>query len=163
MTRANDLVLALAPPVSDDAPTAARPQKRRGKAGAAPTISSAGAESPGAVATDDDAEPLPTAEAAPATGRASPAERRRAAIALIDVWRDLARDLALVGLGEHGWVHDPDLIEELVAATRTLPRGSFGRFLTRLDRAGQLLDVNANPELTLDVLALAWPRPALAA
>jgi hypothetical protein len=33
-------------------------------------------------------------------------------------------------------------------------------FLARLARSAELLDSNANPELVVDVLVLAWPRAA---
>jgi hypothetical protein len=96
-------------------------------------------------------------EAAPA--RATAAERRRAALALVGVWRDVVRDLALVERSTPGAIRDVGLLDELeAAAARIAP--APGRFLARLARAGQLLEGNVGPELTLDVLALAWGRPA---
>ena len=90
-------------------------------------------------------------------------ERRRSAAALVEIWRDLARDLALLSLGRPAAVNDLDLLDDLSAAILRLPSGSVAGFLERLDIAGRLLDSNANPELLTDVLVLAWPQPALAA
>ena len=90
-------------------------------------------------------------------------ERRRSAAALVEIWRDLARDLALLQLGLPGAINAPDLLEELSASIPRLQNGSVAGFLERLDAAGRLLDSNANPELTADVLALAWPQLDLAA
>jgi hypothetical protein len=36
-------------------------------------------------------------------------------------------------------------------------------FLARLDRTAELIEANVSPELAIDVLLLAWPRPARAA
>jgi hypothetical protein len=97
----------------------------------------------------------PAAEDGPKTVPA--AERRRAAVALISVWTDLARDLVLVGLGERGSVRHPDLLEELDAVARGVPPAAVADFLGRLGVAEERLDVNVAPELLLDSLVLAWP------
>ena len=90
--------------------------------------------------------------------RAVPAaRRRRAAEALIDVWMDVTRDLALVAADGSRSVRDPDLLEEFVAATRGLPSGAAAAFLERLSRGAELVAGNVSPELVLDSLALAWP------
>jgi DNA polymerase-3 subunit delta' len=107
------------------------------------------------------------AEAAPGDGpdadaaavRAPAAERRRAALVLVAIWRDLVRDLALVERGELRPVRETDLLDELESAAGRLGTGS-GFFLARLARAGELLEGNVGPELALDVLALAWGRAA---
>jgi len=97
------------------------------------------------------------------TGRAPAAERRRAALALLDIWRDLARDLAVAGLGDLRRVRDPGLLDDLTAVAPGLEPASLADFLGRLARTGQLVDANVGPELALDVLVLAWPhRPAAA-
>jgi DNA polymerase-3 subunit delta' len=163
LARAADLGTALAPAAaSADIAGRAAGGKRRGRgAPAAPAaVASDRAESPLPATADGGTTDEPDA-AAPASGitRAAPAERRRAAAMLLEVWRDTARDLALVELGDVARLHDPDLLEELRAAAARVPAASVGDFLRRMDRAGQLLDVNANPELLADVLALAWPTP----
>ena len=100
-----------------------------------------------------------TADGAEApTTKASPAERRRAAAQLVDVWRDLAIDLARTQHGDLRRLHDPGLLEEIDSAATRIPAGSIGGFLARLARIDEVLEGNANPELAIDVVALAWPR-----
>jgi DNA polymerase-3 subunit delta' len=98
----------------------------------------------------------------PSTGaRLSAPERRRAALVLIRTWHDVARDLALVGLGAQQRVRDLTLLDELeVAVGRRAPdsRAVPGAFLRRLARAAELVEGNVSPELAIDVLALAWRR-----
>jgi hypothetical protein len=105
-----------------------------------------------------DAEAGPTAAGGPA--RAPAAERRRAALALLEIWRDLAHDLALARSGDLRGLRDPGLIDELLAVARRLAPDAAGEALARIARAGELLDSNVAPELALDVLVLAWPRVA---
>ena len=108
----------------------------------------------------------PASSSAPATGaepgagagKASAAERRRALALLLDLWRELARDLACVQQGAIHSIRDVALLEEIEAAARRLPAASAAGTLARIIRAGELLDVNATPELVLDVLLVRWPR-----
>jgi hypothetical protein len=79
-------------------------------------------------------------------------------LALLEIWRDLGRDLALIGLGELRGLREPELLEEFRAVTARTAPGAFAVMLADLDRAGQLIEANANPELAIDVLVLAWPR-----
>ncbi|HUG49134.1 MAG TPA: hypothetical protein VMP67_12065 [Candidatus Limnocylindria bacterium] len=96
--------------------------------------------------------------------RNSPAERRAAVAALIAVWRDVARDLALAARGARSELVLRDLLDELVEAAPRTDSGSMGRFLQRLDNLGRAVDAYANPELVLDVLLLEWPStPAVSA
>jgi DNA polymerase III delta' subunit len=95
---------------------------------------------------------------ATASRKASPAARRRGAGWLIDAWREVARDLAVLGLGERRVVQDIGLLDDLDAVVARLPAGSAESFLATLERAGERLESNASPELLLDVLALQWPR-----
>ena len=98
----------------------------------------------------------------PAT-RTPAAERRRAAEALIGLWTDVARDLALSRRGLDRSVRDVGMLDELVAAAARIDAGDLDAFLDRLGRAAVLLVGNVSPELLLDDLALAWPRPRAAA
>ncbi len=89
------------------------------------------------------------------------AERRRAATVLVGLWRELARDLLVVALGEERQVRDQAMLDDLREAAAQLgPSGSagLGPFLGRLDAAGELLEANVRPELVLDTLLLHWPR-----
>ena len=107
----------------------------------------------------DEAETQP----AESTRRAPASERRRAAGQLIEIWREVARDLAVVRLGQPGQVRDTGLLEDLTAAAQGLDPAAAPRFLARLARAGELLDVNVGPELLVDGLVIAWrPRDAAA-
>ncbi|TMD27769.1 MAG: hypothetical protein E6I94_09315, partial [Chloroflexi bacterium] len=118
-------------------------------------------------------DPAPDRAAEPSTdtgrvddgsaARASALDRRRAAAQLLDAWRALAIDLARARLGDDGRLHDPGLLEEVRGAAVGLPASSLEGFIGELARAEDVLDGNANPELTVDVLALAWPRLADAA
>jgi hypothetical protein len=84
------------------------------------------------------------------------AERRAAALALVAIWRDVARDLALVGLGEASDVRQLDLLDDLDAAVRRLPATFAASQLRRLDVAGERLEGNVSPELVVDALVLGW-------
>jgi DNA polymerase III delta' subunit len=110
-----------------------------------------------AVATDTETPGDPAEDDEPRDTKAPASERRRAATTLVGIWRDVARDLAVVGLGDDRLVHDPGLLDELRAAAG-ITTAELGSFLERLDRSGELIDANASPELVLDVLVLGWPR-----
>jgi DNA polymerase III delta' subunit len=164
--RAGELAAALQPPSDDTGNTRTTRGRRAGGRGsaavAAPATVTAPTEPTPAPAEADGSDGSAGPSVAPA-GKASPAERRRAALALLDVWRDVARDVALISIGEPAAISQPDLLEELDGIATGLPAGSAGAFLSRLDQAALLIEFNANPELALDSLALAWPRPARAA
>jgi len=91
------------------------------------------------------------------------AERRRAAAWLIEVWRDVARDLAVLATGERRVIRDPGLLEELAVAAGRLAPEAAATFLARLSNASEQLDANVSPELAVDVLVLAWPRSRVVA
>lgn len=99
-------------------------------------------------------------EPASATSAVAPAMRRRAVSGLLAAWRAVARDLAVVGRGGRSQVHWIELVDELDGTARSLQPGAMERFLERIERVSALVDANANPELALDVLLLAW-RPAV--
>jgi DNA polymerase III delta' subunit len=124
----------------------------------------AGAAPPGAGSGVDDG-PSDGGEIAvegPAA-RVPAAERRRAALALVGIWRSVLRDLALVGYGAGDAVRDLGLVEDLEAAAGRLAPGPAGELLRELDAAGARLEGNVSPELVLDVLALRWTPRARAA
>jgi hypothetical protein len=84
------------------------------------------------------------------------AERRAAALALVGIWRDVVRDLSLVGLGQPADVRQIDLLDDLEAAAQRLPATFPPAQLRRLDVAGERLEGNVSPELVIDALALGW-------
>src|SRR6185369_7641536 len=105
------------------------------------------------------ADPPTEPESEPGGGpavRVPAAERRAAALALVGVWRDLVRDLALVGMGERSDVRQLDLLDDLEAAAARLPAAFAPAQLRRLDVAGERLEGNVSPELVVDALALGW-------
>ena len=109
-----------------------------------------------------DADTGPAEDAGPLV-RAPAVERRRAAEALIGLWSDVARDLALSTRGLASSVRDLGLLDETNARAARLEGSDVDAFLDRLGRAAVLIVGNVSPELVLDDLALAWPRPRAAA
>jgi hypothetical protein len=93
-------------------------------------------------------------------GRSSPAERRLAAWALLETWAAVARDLAVVAAGARGRAVDLALLDDLDTAAGRIAAGAMPPFLLWLSRAAELLAANANPELVVDILVLAWPAAA---
>ena len=141
------------------------------KAGAGAGVAEAGAGAAGrrkkpAAATQPneagaEGEADPSAESA--APKASASDRRAAASALLAIWASVGRDLAVAALGGRRGLHDPELLDELAAVAPTIPAGAVPAFLAQLATVEAQIDENVNPELALDVLALAWPRPGRAA
>ncbi|MEA2613513.1 MAG: hypothetical protein QOI52_1472, partial [Chloroflexota bacterium] len=115
-----------------------------------------------AASSATDAEAGPAEDAGPAA-RVPAVERRRSAEALVGLWSDVARDLALSSRGLGSSVRDLGLLDETNAQAARLDGSELDAFLDRLGRAAVLLVGNVSPELVLDDLALAWPRPHSAA
>jgi DNA polymerase III delta' subunit len=117
---------------------------------------------------DHAALPVDRAESTDETPRGArlPAQdRRRAALALVGIWSDVSRDLAVAALGSPDLVKDVGLLDELEAAAARFPPGRRDHapaFLARLARAMELLEGNVAPELVLDVLVLEWRSHAAA-
>ncbi len=105
----------------------------------------------------------PEADADARPARGTPAERRLAATALLATWTAVGRDLAVVAAGSPGSARDPALLDDLQAVAGRVRPGAAAAFVGRLARASRLLEANANPELLVDVLVLAWPRATPAA
>ena len=108
----------------------------------------------GVVADPGDPEGDPGARPA----RGTPAERRQAAAALLATWTSVARDLAVTASGAPAAARDTALLDDLRAVAATVAPDACTAFLWRLVRAAEQLDANANPELLVDTLVLAWPR-----
>jgi DNA polymerase-3 subunit delta' len=132
----------------------------RASDGPAPAAAAATAAGPppGPSADTTDGGGDPGEEAEPAT-RTPAAERRRAAEALLGLWTDVARDLALCLRGLDGSVRDLGLLDETARAAARISADDLDAFLDRLGRGAVLIVGNVSPELLLDDLALAWPRP----
>ena len=108
----------------------------------------------------------PTApRACPGDGRtrAAPAVRRAASLALIEMWRDVARDLLVVLAGGSELVRDLALLEDYERVAVGTSIDDVAAFLARLDGLAAAIEAYANPDLVVDVLLLAWPRTRLAA
>ena len=156
LARAAELLAALRPATATATATAteASPRPGRGRKAAkavpADTVVADGAPVDGAPAEAD-----APGTAGPAA-RVPAAERRAAAIALTAIWRDVARDLALVSLGESAEVRQIDLLDDLETVARRLPAGFPAAQLRRLDVAGERLEGNVSPELVVDELVLGW-------
>jgi len=113
-----------------------------------PAVEGVAAAAPG----DPEADP----GAPPARG--TPAERRLAAAALLATWTAVARDLAVTAAGAGAAARDTALLDDLRAVAGAVPPDACVAFLGRLVRAAELLEGNANPELLVDTLVLAWPH-----
>jgi DNA polymerase-3 subunit delta' len=118
---------------------------------------------PRAVATDppvsdDTATPADAGDDEGPPTRSPAAERRRSADALVMLWTDVARDLALCQRGLARSARDLGLLEETQAIAKRVDEDAVTAFLDRLGRAGVLLAGNVSPELVLDDLVLAWPH-----
>ena len=105
----------------------------------------------------------PAAERPTASRRPSPAERRGAVAAVIAVWVDVARDLAVAAKGGRREIRQIDLLDDLVRTGADADPNDLVEFMGRLDSVGRALDAYANPELALDALLLAWPHQGAAA
>jgi DNA polymerase III delta' subunit len=142
LARTAELLAALRQaPASGDAPA---PSRGRRAAKALPAETSTVDGAPGEADTAGPAARVPAAE------------RRAAAIALAAIWRDVARDLALVSLGEPGEVRQIDLLDDLETVARRIPAGFPEAQLRRLEVAGERLEGNVSPELVVDELVLGW-------
>lgn len=94
--------------------------------------------------------------------RAPAAARRRAAAWLVEAWRDVARDLALVARRDPTGLRMPELLEEYEGIAQAIDPEEITRYLARSLHAVEHLEANVSPELEIDALVLAWPstRPA---
>jgi DNA polymerase-3 subunit delta' len=106
-------------------------------------------------------DPDDAADARPARG--TPAERRQAAAALLATWTAVARDLAVTAAGAGSAARDTALLDDLRTVAGAVSLDGCAAFLGRLVRAAELLEANANPELLVDTLVLAWPHARAAA
>jgi hypothetical protein len=94
-----------------------------------------------------------------ASGRATPsgAAQRAAALAIVEAWQGLARDLLVSAAGRPGMAPAAQLMPELEAAARTLQPGALADFMELLERIREGLLQNAAPRLALETAMLGWP------
>lgn len=90
--------------------------------------------------------------------RLPPIERRRAVVTVLEVWRDVGRDLAFAAMGENGALRDLELLEDITAVATVVDRSQLLAFLDTLDRLVLAIEGYASPELVFDHLLLRWPR-----
>jgi len=131
----------------------------RGRVDLAPTAAALapGTDVASAVAASGDPSEAADDGAGDAGSTRVPAsERRRAALALLEVWRAVLRDLGLVVAGDATAVRDRELADDLAHAGARLSMPVVGAALGRLDVAAERLEGNVSPELVLDVLAIHW-------
>jgi DNA polymerase-3 subunit delta' len=131
----------------------AEPARARGKRKPAePEPTEAATESePSEVA--DEATP----SASPAA-KVSAADRRAAAGTLMAIWAEVGRDLIVARSGGARQLRSVELMDDIRSTGPKVAPTSMSAFLTRLSEVEPMLDQNANSELALDTLALAWPR-----
>lgn len=145
--------------------TPPRGKSMGGPAGAADATATAAAPTTAVDSAGDAAAAVDAADVDELAGpvRTPASERRRSAEALVSLWTDVARDLALAQLGLGGSVRDLGLLDETEGLAAGLDRSELTTFLDRLGRAALLLANNVSPELVLDDLVLSWPRVRRAA
>lgn len=144
LARAGDLTTAIRPAAESSEPgPAVQRRPARGRKG-------------GTVRAPVPVEAATDTETVGPAARLPTAERRAAAQTLVAIWRDVARDLALVAFGDRAVVRQADLLDDLEAATGLLSVDFAAAQLRRLDVAGERLEGNVSPELVVDALAIGW-------
>ena len=89
--------------------------------------------------------------------RTTGAQQRARAVAIVEVWRSLARDLLVSALDRAGTAPTAHLLDDLAATSRRLEPAALARFLLLLDRIEEGLMQNAAPRLALEIGMLGWP------
>lgn len=104
-----------------------------------------------AAAPNDTADP--EGEAASGTG----AVQRAAAIAVIDAWLSLSRDLLVAAAGRPSSAAASEVVADLGAVAANIDRPLLLAFVAQLEEAREALRQNAAPILAMQMLMLAWP------
>jgi DNA polymerase III subunit delta' len=106
---------------------------------------------------DTDGSPgVVTDEGEPA--RSPAALQRVAAMAIVEAWRDLARDLLVAAAGRAAASGAEEMIPKLPDAARRVGGQPLSVFLGLLEQVHDGLAQNASPRLALDAAMLAWPQ-----
>jgi len=90
-------------------------------------------------------------------GRTPTAVQRAAALAIVEAWVDLARDLAVAAAGSTHLAVAGELLPELPAVARRFEPEELARTAAALERIRDALEQNVSPRLALQVAMLEWP------
>lgn len=93
-----------------------------------------------------------------AVARPAASAQRAAALAVVDAWQVLTRDLLVAAAGRPAMAPAAQLLPGLEAAAGTLRPRDLAAFSALLERVRDGLLQNAAPRLALEVAALTWPR-----
>ena len=94
------------------------------------------------------------------SGRTPTVVQRAAALAIVEAWVDLARDLAMAAAGSPHLAVSGELLPELPAAARRLGPDEMARTAAALERIRDALELNVSPRLALEVAMFEWPAVA---
>ena len=108
------------------------------------------------LAIETTADPLVSDE--PAATKLAASDRRSAAATLMEIWAAVARDVAVAKAGGARQLHEISLVDEFRTIAPAVSSAGLTGFMSQLAAVDRQLDENVNPELALDVLALAWPH-----
>jgi DNA polymerase-3 subunit delta' len=86
--------------------------------------------------------------------------QRAAAVAIVDAWVDLARDLAVAAAGVPDLAVSAELVPEVLEAAGDRAPADWARVTLTLDRIRDALEENVSPRLALETAMLAWPETA---
>lgn len=100
----------------------------------------------------------PTAGDDEATTRTPTGVQRSAALAIADVWVDLARDLAVTATGAARFAAFSELVPDLAASARGLGASDWAHAALTIERIRDALEENVSPRLALETAMLAWPE-----
>lgn len=104
--------------------------------------------------------PAADGEATEPAARTSTAVLRAAAMATLDAWLDLARDLALAAAGSADLAASTELVPGLADAARRVPSSRWAETIRALERTRDALEENVSPRLAFETAMLAWPETA---
>jgi DNA polymerase-3 subunit delta' len=89
--------------------------------------------------------------------RTPTAVQRAAALAIIDAWIGLGRDLAVAAAGPADLATSAELVPGLTDSARRLPARDWAEATLALEHVRDGLEENVSPRLALEAAMLAWP------
>jgi hypothetical protein len=92
------------------------------------------------------------------TPRTPTAVQRAAAMAIVDAWVALSRDLAVAAAGRPALAATSELVPEMPDTASGQPPGEWARATMALERIHDAIEENVSPRLALEVAMLAWPE-----